>query len=128
MESIDQRIKKELEHDQLEHGDNEDFLDDFLSVTAMDSFESNWKATFKYVFVIGIIFFGLMVWCIYQFVTAADIAGKIDWGVWSILAGLLGVIMELWAWIQISRLATRRELKQLEGSILRAVNSSNKDR
>ncbi len=117
MVSIDERIRQELEQ---QNG----VLDELFPETAVEAFKGRLKVAVIFVSVIGIVLCGTIAWCITELVAAETVLDAVKWGVWVLFSSLIAILVELWAWIQISRVATRSEIKQMEANILRLIESS----
>jgi hypothetical protein len=116
MTSIDERIKRELE-------EQNGVLDELFPETARQAFKGRLKMAVICIAVFGFILFFTVIWCITELVAAETVLDAVKWGVWVLLSSLVAILVELWAWIQISRVATRREIQQMEASILRAIGT-----
>lgn len=116
MNSIDERIKRELEAESLD-------VDKIIGETGdiNEMFRAALKGSTGGVvkLVIGLATLtGLIVaYCIWQFVVAEDISGQITWAVWAILSGVSMIGFEIWAWMEINRAATQRAITRLELAI-----------
>lgn len=116
MNSIDERIKRELEAENLDVDDiigETDDLNEMFGAALKGSTGSELKTVLV---IIGVIFAALVL-CIWQFVTAANVSDQIFWGVWSVLAGVSIVSFELWVWMEINRRSTMRSISRLELAI-----------
>jgi len=114
MPTIDERIKQELENEN-------DFLDELFPATAMGVFKGNLRMAAIFVIICGIVIWGLAIWCIVEFVQATDIKDIVRWGFWMTLSSLVGLVIELWVWMQINRIATRAEIQQVEITLRRIL-------
>jgi len=113
MASIDERIKAELERD---NEALDSVLDDtdHLDAMVMRAFSSGIKRWLWPIFIITGLLTAALIVLLVKFTGAATVPDQIYWGVWAILAGITVVCFELWAWMQINRIAIRREIKLLE--------------
>lgn len=113
MPSIDDRIKAELEKDDSLLADT---ISDSKGLNDMvwDAYRSGPKGwlTFMGISMVGLT--GILIYLLVKFTGAADIDGKITYGLWAILTAMLLIGMELWSWMQVNRFATMREIKQME--------------
>jgi hypothetical protein len=116
MTSIDERIKQELE-------EQSGVLDELFPETAIRAFKGKLKMAVICVAVFGFMLLFTVIWCITELIAAETVLEAIRWGVWVLLSSLIAILVELWAWIQIGRVATRREIQQMEANILRAIDS-----
>lgn len=120
MATIDERIKQEL-------GQDNELMDDYLADKAdfpdmvMDAFKGSLRKMMIFASVLATVFSGLLIWSIIEFVGAGTMTEQISWGVWTILSALGLVLVELFAWMQINRVSTRREIKLLEIQVRKAV-------
>jgi len=113
MASIDERIKAELERDS-ERLDK--ILADNSALNSMvwDAFKGGLRGWMWVVATTTTVLGILLIYLIYKFVGAETVMSQINWGVWSILTCIAVVGFELWSWMQINRVATRREIKKME--------------
>mgnify|MGYP000462158838 CR=1 FL=1 len=113
MVSIDERIKAELERDSARL--DEIFTDTGgLNTMVWDAFRGGLRGWMWAVATVTVLLFVLLAFLLYQFVMADTVIDKISWGVWSIVTLMSAMGFELWSWMQINRVATRREIKQME--------------
>ena len=118
MVTIDERIKEELERESVQ-------LDELLAenrpVFAMlaDAYKGGLRLSMMFVSIVtgGLILTAIFLY--YRWLSATDLSSQLNWAVWSILATISIVGFELWAWMEIGRNATRRDIKQLELTIRR---------
>jgi len=111
MPTIDERIKEELQNET-------DLFDALIPESVVQNI--NAKTT---TVVLGVILLiaGIGIYCLVQFVTATSLPEIIRWGVWLLISSIGLVLVELWTWMQIGRLATQREIRQLEINIRQFV-------
>ncbi|HJL61892.1 MAG TPA: DUF6768 family protein, partial [Pseudomonadales bacterium] len=120
MVSIDERIKQELEQ-------QDGVLDELFPETAMaELLNSIRKSRVAVIFVIvfGALLFCTVIWCIVELVAAENVLDAVKWGVWVLLAFSFSAFVELWVWVQIDRIATRGEMRQMETNIMKALEKS----
>ena len=120
MVSIDERIKQELEQ-------QDGVLDELFPETAMAellNFIRKSRVAVIFVIVFGAVLFGTVIWCIVELVAAENVLDAVKWGVWDLLAFSFSAFMELWVWVQIDRIATRGEMRQMETNIMKALEKS----
>lgn len=116
MNSIDERIKRELEAESLD-------IDKIIGETGdlNEMFRATLKGStgteVKVVLAITMLALAGLVTCIWQFWTASNISDQIFWGVWSLLAGVTMIGFEIWAWMEINRASTMRAITRLELAI-----------
>jgi Na+/melibiose symporter-like transporter len=122
MPSIDERIKAELERDNMRL---DEALTDNTGLNAMvwDAFRGGLRGWMWVVAITTGLLAVLLVYLLVQFAGSVTVAEQISWGVWSILTGVAVVGFELWCWMQINRVATRREIKQMELSLKQNLKS-----
>lgn len=116
MNSIDERIKRELEAESLD-------VDQIIGETGdlnqmfMAALKGRTGNTVKFVIGLTTLFFLIAIYCIWEFLGAASVEDQIFWGVWSVLDGVTMLSFELWAWMEINRAATMRSISRLELAI-----------
>lgn len=116
MNSIDERIKRELEAESL---DVDKIVGETGDINEMFRAALSGSTGGIVKLVIGLATLtGLGVaFCLWKFFGAADLSGQLFWGVWSILAGVSMIGFEIWAWMEINRAATQRAITRLELAI-----------
>lgn len=120
MASIDERIRRELEQDaDLLAGENTEGA--VLPTLVSQAFKGPLRRLIPVALTLAISFAIFLAWSIFEVVTATEVLSALKWGVWAILSALALVLIELFTWMQINRVSTRREIKLLEVS-LRSAN------
>lgn len=120
MTSIDERIKQELESE--ETALDMDFADSKgLNDMVWDAYRAGPKRWMTLVGVIMVLLTGVLIYLLYRFVQAEVVLDKVEWGVWSVIAIITIIALELWSWMQVNRVSTMREIKQMELSIRRCL-------
>jgi len=116
MNSIDERIKRELEAESL---DVDKIIGETGGLNEMFSaaLKGNTGGTVKFIIGLTTLFFLIAVYCIWEFLGAASVEDQIFWGVWSVLDGVTMLSFELWAWMEINRSSTMRAISRLELAI-----------
>lgn len=116
MNSIDERIKRELEAESLDVdqiiGETGDLNEMFIA-----ALKGSTGGVMKLVLGIITVVAVVLAYCIWQFVVATDVSGQVFWGVWSVLAGVTMIGFEIWAWMEINRSSTMRAITRLELAI-----------
>lgn len=116
MNSIDERIKRELEAESLDVdkiiGETGDINEMFHA-----ALKGSTGGVVKLVIGLTTVFFIAAAYCVWQFVSAVEVSDQIFWGVWSVLAGVTMIGMEIWAWMEINRASTQRAITRLELAI-----------
>lgn len=116
MNSIDERIKRELEAESMDvdkiMGETGDLNEMFRA-----ALKGSTGPQLKFVLVVTTLAFLGLVGCVWQFWTAPDISSQIFWGVWSALVGITMIGGEIWAWMEINRASTMRAISGLELAI-----------
>lgn len=116
MNSIDERIKRELEAESL---DVDQIIGETGDLNQMfrDALKGSTGGTVKVVIGLTTVFFLIAIYCIWEFVGATSVEDQIFWGVWSVLDGVTMLSFELWAWMEINRASTMRGITRLELAI-----------
>ena len=116
MNSIDERIKRELEAESLDVdkivGENGDINEMFRA-----ALKGSTGGVVKIVIGLATITGLVVSYCLWQFVGADAVSDQIFWAVWSILSGVTMIGFEIWAWMEINRAATQRAITRLELAI-----------
>jgi len=113
MDNLDSRIKKELERETSE-------IDALLAKEGglPDMVSAAWHGGLRRWIWITSIFLlpisALMVWCGYEFFTAASSDDRIFWGFSTVLSAMMQIGIKQWQWMEMSRASTMREIKRLE--------------
>ena len=119
MNGIDDKIRKALEIDQevLKKAQAVDEPGFFEMLIQCYQGKNRWLGFM----VVGdiILFLGIGTWALYEFFQAESIESKLAWSL--LFMGSLMVIAmgKLWAWMQINKNITMRELKRVELQLLR---------
>ncbi len=116
MNSIDERIKRELEAESLDVdkiiGENGDINEMFRA-----ALKGSTGGVVKIVIGLATLTGLVVAYCLWQFVGAEVVTDQIFWAVWSILSGVTMIGFEIWAWMEINRAATQRAISRLELAI-----------
>ena len=113
MDNLDSRIKKELERETSE-------IDALLAKEGglPDMVSAAWHGGLRRWIWITSIFLlpisAVMVWCGYEFFTAASSDDRIFWGFSTVLSAMMQIGIKQWQWMEMSRASTMREIKRLE--------------
>lgn len=116
MNSIDERIKKALQDEQLD-------IDEIISSEGGapemlgNALKGNMGRAVRIVLVLaGIVFLGL-IYDVWRFWTAATVEDQIFWGVWAVLSGIVLIGLELWTWMEMNRASSVRAITRVELAI-----------
>lgn len=116
MNSIDERIKKALQEENLE-------LDEIIGseggAPAMlgNALKGNMGRAVRVVLVLaGIVFIGLL-YDVWRFWTAVTVEDQVFWGVWAVLSGIALIGLELWTWMEMNRASSVRAITRVELAI-----------
>lgn len=116
MNSIDERIKRELEAESLDVdkiiGENGDINEMFRA-----ALKGSTGGVVKLVIGLATLTGLIVAYCLWQFVSSEAVSDQIFWAVWSILSGVTMIGFEIWAWMEINRAATQRAISRLELAI-----------
>lgn len=116
MNSIDERIKRELEAESLDVdkivGENGDINEMFRA-----ALKGSTGGVVKIVIGLATLTGLVVAYCLWQFVGAEAVTDQIFWAVWSILSAVTMIGFEIWAWMEINRAATQRAITRLELAI-----------
>lgn len=125
MNSIDERIKKALESEDLEL---DKIMGDQDGVPQMleGALKGGMGGAVKIVLVLaGIVFLG-MIYDVWRFWTAQTVSDQIFWGVWAVLSGIILIGLELWTWMEMNRASSVRAITRVELAIRdKNTNSDN---
>ena len=112
MTSIDERIKRELEREGSELESR--FPDESIPSLVSASFKGAMRSWMWFVGGCTTVLGAVTVWTGVEFVSATGLEDKLVWGVWLLLAIILTSFFEMWCWMQVNRLATKREIERLD--------------
>ena len=116
MNSIDERIKRELEAESLDVdkivGENGDINEMFRA-----ALKGSTGGIVKLVIGLATLTGLVVAYCLWRFVGAEGVSDQIFWAVWAILSGVTMIGFEIWAWMEINRAATQRAITRLELAI-----------
>lgn len=116
MNSIDERIKKALEDENLEL---DEIIGDQGGAPKMlhNALNGNMGRAVRIVLVLaGLVFIGL-IYDVWRFWTAATVEDQIFWGVWAVLSGIVLIGLELWTWMEMNRASSVRAITRVELAI-----------
>ena len=78
----------------------------------------SFKGSHKWIVVIAslliLIFLGLTAYCAYFFLHATEIAIKLNWMAGGLLSFIVFVILRLWYFMELNRIAIKRDIKRVE--------------
>ncbi len=123
MASIDERIRRELQ-EEIEVLASETSDGAVLPTLVSQAFKGPLRKLIPIALTFAVTFAGLLVWSIVEFVIATELLVAFKWGVWAVLSALGLVLIELFTWMQINRVSTRREIKLLEVSVRKLLEKS----
>lgn len=112
-ENIDELIKQALteeDSEYLEKLSKEQGIFEELLV----SFQGSRKWWTVYAFIITLIFLGLFIYCLVQFLSVEDIRSMLLWGAGMGSTLLMVAMLKMWYFMQMDRNAIKREFKRLE--------------
>ena len=116
MNSIDERIKRELEAESLDVdkivGENGDINEMFRA-----ALKGSTGGIVKLVIGLATLTGLVVAYCLWRLVGAEGVSDQIFWAVWAILSGVTMIGFEIWAWMEINRAATQRAITRLELAI-----------
>ena len=116
MNSIDERIKRELEAESLDVdkiiGETGD-INEMFRAALRGSTGGIVKLVVGLATITGI----GVVYCLWRFNGAGDLSDQLYWAVWTILSAVTMIGFEIWAWMEINRAATMRAITRLELAI-----------
>lgn len=123
MASIDERIRRELQ-EEVELLADENCDGALLPTLVSQAFKGPLRRLIPVALTLAVTFAGLLVWSIVEFILATELIVALKWGVWAVLSALGLVLVELFTWMQINRVSTRREIKLLEVSMRKLLKKT----
>ncbi|GAA3652108.1 DUF6768 family protein [Flavivirga jejuensis] len=112
MEDIDKLIKETLTEEEAKFYDELDEQNVFSMVIGLFKGKNGWMITLMSI--MNLIFLGLFIYCVVQFLETDDVQSLIKWGFGGISL-LIGIsILKVFAWMQMDKNTIMRELKRLE--------------
>jgi|SRR6056297_204985 len=111
--NIDERIRKELE-DQGSAIDELTVEEKSLFGMLFRVFTGGLARWAAFGMVLTLIFFGLTLWCGYEFFTAASVDDRVFWGVLALVAFHAVSMFKLWFFMEMNRHSVTREVKRVE--------------
>ncbi len=116
--NIDERIRSELE-DQGSAVDELKVEEKSLFGMLFRVFTGGLARWAAFAMALTLVFFGLTVWCGYEFFTAASVDDRVFWGVLGLVA-IHGLSMfKLWFFMEMNRHSVTREIKRVEIALAR---------
>ncbi|HKL50456.1 MAG TPA: DUF6768 family protein [Wenzhouxiangellaceae bacterium] len=116
--NIDERIRKELE-DQGSAVDALTVEEKSLFGMLFRVFTGGLARWATFAMVLTLVFFGLTVWCGYEFFTAASVDDRVFWGVLAAVAFHAVSMFKFWFFMEMNRHSVTRELKRVEIALAR---------
>lgn len=115
MTNINEKILQAM---QDEHEDYQS-LEEKSTVLGLiaQSFKGTFRYTFVFVVLMQLTFAGLVVFCGYHLLHAADAASKVDWLAGVMVSAIAFGIARLWFFMELNRLSVLREIKRVEMQI-----------
>lgn len=115
---IDERIRSVLE-DQGSAVDELDVEDKGLFRMLFRVFTGGLARWAAFGMVLTLTFFGLTVWCGYEFFTAASLDDRVFWGVLATVGFHAVSMFKFWFFMEMNRHAVTREVKRVEIALAR---------
>lgn len=116
--NIDERIRKELE-DQGKAVDQLGIDETGLFPMMFRVFTGGLRRWAAYGMFLTLVFFGLTVWCGYEFFTAASVDDRVFWGVLAVAAVHAVSMLKMWFFMEMNRHSVTREIKRVEIALAR---------
>ncbi len=112
IEKIDELIKEALTHEEAK------FYDELGEQNVLEKFGGIFKGKMGWLAIIMnimvLVFFGLLVYCLIQFLNAEATNELIKWGAGMFTSMLMMSMLKLYFWMQMDKNDILRELKRLE--------------
>jgi len=124
--NIDERIRSVLE-DQSSEVDDLKVEDKSLFGMLFRVFTGGLARWAAFAMALTLIFFGLTVWCGYEFFTAASVDDRVFWGVLALVGFHAVSMFKLWFFMEMNRHSVTREVKRVEVALAR-LGESGRDR
>lgn len=112
MTSIDERIKAELEREGAEL--DAVITDDTMPSMIAMAYKGSMRRWMWFVSTVTTVLGVVAVWLLFKFTGATGVEDRLYWGVWAILAVIVMLAFEMWAWMQVGRVAMKRDIQQLQ--------------
>ncbi|NCO18763.1 MAG: hypothetical protein GW900_01670 [Gammaproteobacteria bacterium] len=119
--NIDARIRKELQ-DQTTPLDEIDPAETGLFGMLHRVFTGTLRRWAAYGMLLTLVLFGLTVWCIVRFTGAADVDGRLLWGLGALMGFHAVSMLKLWFFMEMNRNSVLREIKRVEAAVIRLGN------
>lgn len=116
--NIDERIRKELE-DEGKAVDQLGIDETGLFPMMFRVFTGGLRRWAAYGMFLTLVFFGLTVWCGYEFFTASSVDDRVFWGVLAVAAVHAVSMLKMWFFMEMNRHSVTREIKRVEIALAR---------
>jgi len=116
--NIDERIRNEL-HDQGNAVDELNLEEKSLFGMLNRVFTGGLARWAAFAMALTLVFFGLTVWCGYEFFTAAGVDNRVFWGVLAVAAFHGLSMFKMWFFMEMNRHSLTREVKRVEIALAR---------
>jgi len=116
MEEIDQLIKDTLSKEEAAFYDSLDEQNLFQMVFGLFKGKNAWLLIITNI--MTVIFFGLFVYCSFQFFNVDTTEELLRWGFLTVMLLLSLSVLKIYAWMQMDKNAILREMKRLELQVM----------
>jgi hypothetical protein len=120
IENIDKIIKEALTQEEAKFYDELDEQNLFQMIGGL--FQGKMKWIMLMMNIIMVIFFGLFIYCVIQFLETENTNELIRWTVAGFICIMIVTFLKLFAWMQIDKNGLMREIKRLELQISSLAN------
>lgn len=112
MEEIDNLIKETLTQEETKFYDQLEEQNIFQMLLGIFSGKNKWLMLLTSI--IQVLFFGVFIYCLVQFLDTDETNMLIRWGLGGILSIMASSMLKLFMWMQLDRKAIIREIKRME--------------
>ena len=111
-EEIDEMIRRALSKEEASYYDNLKEQSLFESIFELYKGKQKWFNVIT--FIMSLIFNGLAIYCLIQFLEVENTNALIRWSVGLMFCLMVASMLKLWAWNQMDKKAIMREIKRLQ--------------
>lgn len=113
MDNIDKKILKNLNESDRKLLEEQSGLTGLMSEIS-DSFKGKHQQLVIYVWVVGSVIFGLILYSGYQYFSVDSISDKLTWATIFLMSFIGSGLIKMWYWMELNRASTSRDIKRME--------------
>jgi hypothetical protein len=120
MDTLDDKIRRELHRD--EHGPpltDEEMAEPHILAQVLETFRGRQRFLVLLVFVWSLVFFGVSIWALIEFLRAETTTLQLRWAALLFWSTMAVAMLKMWYWMELNKNRVLREVKRLELQVAR---------